>query len=80
MMDEKRDAAALYEEQAKNILKGELKRRGITYAQLAEKLTAHGVKESERNLANKISRGSFTAAFFMMCMDVIGVRQVSLEA
>ncbi|WP_352670799.1 DUF6471 domain-containing protein [Mesorhizobium sp. M0478] len=31
-------------------------------------------------MANKINRGSFTAAFFMMCMDVIGVRQVSLEA
>ncbi len=70
---------ASYEEQAKNILKGELKRRGITYAALAEKLTAKGAHESERNLANKISRGSFTAAFFMMCMDVIGVRQVSLE-
>jgi Domain of unknown function (DUF6471) len=72
--------AALYEEQAKNILKSELKRRGVTYAQLAEKLTERGVKENERNLANKISRGSFTAAFFMMCMDAIGVRQVSLEA
>jgi hypothetical protein len=71
---------ASYEEQAKNILKGELKRRGITYAALAERLTAKGAHESERNLANKISRGSFTAAFFMMCMDVIGVRQVSLEA
>ncbi len=70
---------APYEEQAKNILKGELKRRGITYATLAEKLTEKGAHESERNLANKISRGSFTAAFFMMCMDVIGVRQVSLE-
>lgn len=70
---------APYESQAKNILKSELKRRGITYAQLAEKLSALGVKESERNLANKISRGSFTAAFFMMCMDVIGVHTVSLE-
>jgi Domain of unknown function (DUF6471) len=70
---------ALYEERAKNILKGELKRRGITYAQLAEKLREHGAHENERNLANKISRGSFTAAFFMMCMDAIGVRQVSLE-
>jgi hypothetical protein len=73
------DTTAQYEEQAKNILKAELKRRGVTYAQLAEKLTARGAKESERNLANKISRGSFTAAFFMMCMDAIGVRQVSLE-
>lgn len=70
---------ATYEVQAKNILKGELKRRGITYAQLAERLKERGAKESERNLANKISRGSFTAAFFMMCMDAIGVRQVSLE-
>jgi len=68
-----------YENRAKNILKSELKRRGVTYAQLAEKLRERGIKESERNLANKISRGSFTAAFFMMCMDAIGVRQVSLE-
>lgn len=70
---------ATSEEQAKNILKGELKRRGITYAALAEKLNERGARDSERNLANKISRSSFTAAFFMMCMDVIGVRQVSLE-
>lgn len=72
--------AAPYEAQAKNILKSELKRRGITYAQLAEKLKALGAHESERNLANKISRGSFTAAFFMMCMDVIGVETVALKA
>jgi hypothetical protein len=70
---------AAYEDRAKNILKGELKRRGVTYAQLAEKLKERGAHENERNLANKISRGSFTAAFFMMCMDAIGVRQVSLE-
>lgn len=70
---------AAYEDRAKNILKGELKRRGITYAQLAERLKGYGAQENERNLANKISRGSFTAAFFMMCMDAIGVRQVSLE-
>lgn len=74
------NATAPYEAQAKNILKSELKRRGVTYAQLAEKLKALGAHESERNLANKISRGSFTAAFFMMCMDAIGVRSVSLEA
>lgn len=68
-----------YEERAKNILKAELKRRGVTYAQLAERLKAFGVNENERNIANKISRGSFTAAFFMMCMDAIGAHQLSLE-
>lgn len=69
-----------YEAKAKNILKAELKRRGITYAQLAEKLQAFGANENERNLANKISRGSFTAAFFMMCMDAIGARSLNLES
>ena len=29
-----------WETRAKNLLKGELKRRGVTYAQLAEKLSA----------------------------------------
>lgn len=61
-----------YEEKAKNILKGELKRRGITYAGLVEKLAAIGVQETERNLANKISRGGFTAAFFIQCLKAIG--------
>ena len=80
MSADKQSPTAPYEEQAKQILKAELKRRGITYAQLAERLGKVGAKESERNIANKISRGSFTAAFFMMCMDVIGARQVILEA
>lgn len=73
-------AVAPYEAKAKNILKAELKRRGVTYAQLAEKLGAVGAHENERNIANKISRGSFTAAFFMMCMDAIGAETLSLKA
>jgi hypothetical protein len=35
-------ATQVYETKAKNLLKGELKRRGVTYAQLAEKLAAMG--------------------------------------
>ncbi len=73
-------AIKTFEKRAKNILKSELKRRDITYAQLAEKLNALGASENERNLANKISRGSFTAAFFMMCMDAIGANNLVLEA
>jgi hypothetical protein len=42
-----------------------LKRRGVTYAQLAEKLAAIGVKVTDRNLNNKISRDGFTAAFLI---------------
>jgi len=68
-----------YEAKAKNLLKGELKRRGLTYAQLAEKLAALGVQETERNLNNKISRGGFTAAFLLQCLEAIGAKEVRLD-
>tara|TARA_R110002020_G_scaffold105961_1_gene246749 strand:+ start:1898 stop:2107 length:210 start_codon:yes stop_codon:yes gene_type:complete len=58
---------------AKNLLKGELKKRGVTYAQLAEKLAEIGVNENERNLNNKISRGGFSAAFMLQFLKAIGV-------
>lgn len=67
-----------YETKAKNLLKGELKRRGITYAQLAERLAGLGVQENERNLNNKISRGGFTAAFLILCLEAIGVADLRL--
>ena len=68
-----------YEAKAKNLLKGELKRKGMTYAQLAEKLAEIGVQENERNLNNKISRGGFSAAFLIQCLEVIGARDVRLD-
>jgi len=71
-------ATVEYETRAKNLLKGELKRRGITYAQLAEKLASVGVTENERNLNNKISRGGFSAAFMLQCLDVIGAKELRL--
>ncbi len=67
-----------YETKAKNLLKAELKRRGVTYAQLAERLSAMGVHENERNLNNKISRGGFPAAFLIQCLESIGCNEIRL--
>ena len=67
-----------YEERAKNLLKSELKRRGLSYAELAEKLATIGVQETDRNLNNKISRGGFSAAFLLQCLDAIGVQTMRL--
>ncbi len=39
-------------------------------------LTAMGTPETDRNIANKISRGGFTAAFFIECLVAIGVRDL----
>jgi hypothetical protein len=68
-----------FETLAKNLLKGELKRRGVTYAQLAEKLADIGVQENERNLNNKISRGGFSAAFLLQCLKAVGSGSLRLE-
>lgn len=67
-----------FETRAKNLLKGELKRRGVTYAQLAEKLAQIGVTENERNLNNKISRGGFMAAFLLQCLSAIGTTSLQV--
>lgn len=71
-------ATVEFEARAKNLLKAELKRRGITYAGLAEKLAGIGVVENERNLNNKISRGGFTAAFLLQCLEAIGATDLRL--
>ena len=67
-----------FEDLAKNILKGELKRRAITYADLAKRLEKIGVSETERNLNNKISRGGFSAAFLLQCMTARGASEIRL--
>lgn len=67
-----------YEALAANLLKAELKRRGVTYAQLVEKLAAIGVDEKEVNIRNKLSRGKFTAAFFLQCLVAIGCQSIRL--
>lgn len=46
---------------------------------LAEKLAAIGIKDNERNIANKIARGSFTAVFFIQCLEAIGAKTLHLN-
>lgn len=69
----------VWAEQAKNLLKAELKRRGVGYRELAEKLTEMGTPDTERNIANKVSRGGFTAAFLLQCMSAIGAKELRLD-
>lgn len=67
-----------YSEVAKNVLKAELRRRAISYADLAAMLTAAGFPENDKNLNNKIARGGFSAAFLMQCLDVIGAKAIQI--
>lgn len=67
-----------YELMAANLLKAELKRKGVTYAQLVERLSGIGIDEKEVNIRNKLSRGKFMAAFMLQCLAALGVTDLRL--
>jgi Domain of unknown function (DUF6471) len=68
-----------WQAKVKGLLKAELKRRNLSYADLADKLGAVGIDDNERNISNKISRGTFTAVFFVQCMEAIGCQTIHLD-
>jgi hypothetical protein len=63
----------------KALLRAEMVKRGVNYKGLVDKLAAIGVKDSEANLRNKISRGGFTASFLVQCLVALGVREFRIE-
>lgn len=67
-----------WDARVKGILKAELKRKGVTYAQLVDKLASIGVQETEPNIRNKLARGKFTAVFFIQCLAAIDTKEVKI--
>lgn len=63
-----------WEMKAANLLKAELKRAGMTYAQLAER-----IEDKEVNVRNKLSRGKFSAAFLLWSLHSIGVSDLRVD-
>jgi hypothetical protein len=68
-----------WEERAKRLLKAELARADVGYRDLAELLKKHGLQETEASVANKISRGTFSATFLLASLIAIGAETVRLE-
>jgi len=61
-------------------LKVELKRAGVTYAELAKRLKQHGLKdETEISVKNKVLRGAFAATFLMAALAALGLTGINLE-
>lgn len=68
-----------YQGKTKGILRAKIKRGNLNYDDLVEKLAEIGVKESTRNISNKISRGGFTAGIFLQCLGAIGCQSLRLS-
>ncbi|WP_367891420.1 DUF6471 domain-containing protein [Asticcacaulis sp. ZE23SCel15] len=43
------------------------------------RLAAIGADEKELNVLNKLSRGKFTAAYFLACLDAVGCLSLDLR-
>lgn len=68
-----------WEQRVSNLLKSELKRKGVTYGQLVQRLADIGVDEREANIKNKLSRGKFSAVFLVQCLEAIGAPSLRLS-
>ncbi len=63
----------------KRILKSELVKRGISTEDLVVLLNKNGIEETKSSVDSKISRGTFSAAFFMQCLYVMGCSKIEIE-
>ena len=70
---------AEWKKRASNLLKAELKKRDVGYVELCHRLNEIGLSETVASVTTKINRGTFSFAFFLQCMKVIGVLTFHLE-
>ena len=67
-----------YANRLRRFLKAELKRAEVSYRELAERLTAHGLEETEAGIASKLARGTFSATFLLACLAVLEIEGIQL--
>ena len=64
---------------ASRFLKAELKRSGVGYKELADRLNQHGMEESETSITGKLARGTFAVSFLLASLSVLGIEGLQLE-
>ena len=66
-------------DRSKRFMKAELKRHDVTYEELAGRLNEMGLTETKASVASKLSRGGFTAAFFLASMKAVGCPTIRID-
>lgn len=64
---------------ASRFLKAEMKRAGVTYAELAKRLEGHGLQETEASIASKLSRGTFAATFLLAVVAALEMEGIQIS-
>lgn len=61
----------LWAREAKLVLGATIKRSGLTYQQLAGRLTEIGVEETVASIKNKMRRGTFSFVFVLQVLKAL---------
>lgn len=64
---------------AVQFIKAELKRAGVTYAELAKRMEAHGLQETESSVSSKLARGTIAATFLLATLAALEMEGFRLE-
>ena len=68
-----------WNDKVKCLLKAELVRRGISNTDLVNMLHDIGIEETKSSIDSKISRGTFSASFYLQCLTAIGCEKIEIE-
>jgi hypothetical protein len=60
-------------------LKAEMKRASVTYSELAKRLEAHGLQETEASITSKLARGTFAATFLLACLAALELEGLKFD-
>lgn len=63
-----------FEDKAKDLVREAMKAQGVNVDQLTARLAVIGVEMSSGGVANKISRGGFSSAFLLQCMEALDIQ------
>ena len=66
-------------DKVKRLLKSEMVKRGVSTTDLTILLNQIGLEETKSSIDSKISRGTFSATFFLQCLSVMGCKKIELE-
>ena len=69
---------AKWAEKTKRYVKAEIVRAGISHAELAARLSAMGLPETDTGITAKLNRGTFPAWFMLAVMEALGCTSIRL--
>lgn len=66
--------------EARRILRAELALKDIGFKELSRALEGEGIRVDAKVLATKVSRGTFSFAFFLQCMRALKIDTIKVKS